>query len=101
MAKLSAILKNERRKKIVKKYKERRSLLLKIANSPEASWEEKMAARKKLSLLPKNANPIRIRNRCQKTGRPRGYFRFFGLSRIALREMALRGELPGVRKGSL
>ena len=53
------------------------------------------------SLLPKNSSPVRVRNRCQKTGRPRGYMRFFGLSRISMRELALKGHLPGIRKGSL
>ena len=60
-----------------------------------------MEARKKLDLLPKNSSPVRVRNRCQKTGRPRGYMRFFGLSRISMRDLALRGHLPGIRKGSL
>ena len=52
-------------------------------------------------MLPKNSSPVRLRNRCQKTGRPRGYMRFFGLSRISMRELALKGHLPGIRKGSL
>ena len=67
----------------------------------KSSFEEKMEARRKLDLLPKNSSPVRVRNRCQKTGRPRGYMRFFGLSRISMRDLALRGHLPGIRKGSL
>ena len=88
-----------------KKYRhlerEIRNELKDIANSSKTSFEEKMEARRKLDLLPKNSSPVRVRNRCQKTGRPRGYMRFFGLSRISMRELALKGHLPGIRKGSL
>ena len=72
-----------------------------ITSDPKKSFEEKMEARQQLALLPKNSSPIRVRNRCQKTGRPRGYMRFFGLSRISFRDLALRGHLPGIKKGSL
>ena len=86
---------------MVEKYSEIRNELKDIANSSKTSFEEKMEARRKLDLLPKNSSPVRVRNRCQKTGRPRGYMRFFGLSRISMRDLALRGHLPGIRKGSL
>jgi len=101
LAKKSAIARNKKRIRMVEKYSEIRSELKDIANSSKSSFEEKMEARRKLDLLPKNSSPVRVRNRCQKTGRPRGYMRFFGLSRISMRDLALRGHLPGIRKGSL
>lgn len=101
MAKKSAIARNNKRIRMVEKYSEIRNELKDIANSSKSSFEEKMEARRKLDLLPKNSSPVRVRNRCQKTGRPRGYMRFFGLSRISMRDLALRGHLPGIRKGSL
>ena len=100
MAKKSAIA-SKKRIRMVEKYSEIRNELKDIANSSKTSFEEKMEARRKLDLLPKNSSPVRVRNRCQKTGRPRGYMRFFGLSRISMRDLALRGHLPGIRKGSL
>ncbi|NCG35822.1 MAG: 30S ribosomal protein S14 [Dehalococcoidales bacterium] len=101
MAKKSAIARNNKRMRIVSKYMDLRTELKSIANDSKVSFEDKMEARKKLALLPKNSSPVRVRNRCQKTGRPRGYMRFFGLSRISMRELALKGHLPGIRKGSL
>ena len=101
MAKKSAIARNKKRIRMVEKYSEIRNELKDIANSSKSSFEEKIEARRKLDLLPKNSSPVRVRNRCQKTGRPRGYMRFFGLSRISMRDLALRGHLPGIRKGSL
>ena len=101
MAKKSAIARNNKRIRMVEKYSEIRNELKNIANSSESTFEEKIEARKKLALLPKNSSPVRVRNRCQKTGRPRGYIGFFGLSRISMRDLALRGHLPGIRKGSL
>lgn len=101
MAKKSAIARNNKRMRMVSKYMDIRLELKSIANDSKISFEDKMEARKKLALLPKNSSPVRIRNRCQKTGRPRGYMRFFGLSRISMRELALKGHLPGIRKGSL
>ena len=101
MAKKSAIARNKKRIRMVEKYSEIRNELKDKANSSKSSFEEKMEARRKLDLLPKNSSPVRVRNRCQKTGRPRGYMRFFGLSRISMRDLALRGHLPGIRKGSL
>lgn len=101
MAKKSAIARNNKRIRMVEKYSTVRNELKDIANSSKSTFEEKMEARRKLDLLPKNSSPVRVRNRCQKTGRPRGYMRFFGLSRISMRDLALRGHLPGIRKGSL
>ncbi|MBI62797.1 MAG: 30S ribosomal protein S14 [Chloroflexi bacterium] len=101
MAKKSSIARNNKRIRLVKKYQENRNNLKNITNDPKKSFEEKMEARKQLALLPKNSSPVRVRNRCQKTGRPRAYMRFFGLSRISFRDLALRGHLPGIKKGSL
>ena len=101
MAKKSAIARNNKRMRMLNKYMDIRTELKGIANDPKTSFEEKMEARQKLAMLPKNSSPVRLRNRCQKTGRPRGYMRFFGLSRISMRELALKGHLPGIRKGSL
>ena len=83
------------------KFLDKRNELRAISLNSNLSLEERMTARRKLFSLPKNSAPSRLRNRCAITGRPRGYIRFFGLSRIAFREMALNGELPGIRKGSL
>ena len=101
MAKKSTIEKNERRKRTVQKYSVRRGKLKAAARDLSIPMEQRMTARQELALLPLDSNPIRIRNRCEITGRPRGYIRFFGLSRIAFRDLALNGQLPGVRKGSL
>ena len=100
MAKKSSIEKNERRKRMVAKYAEQRAELKSIAENLGRPMEERMQARQQLAMLPLNSSPNRVRNRCQITGRPRGYLRFFGLSRIAMRDLALKGQLPGVRKGN-
>lgn len=100
MAKKSAVEKNERRKRLVAKYAAERTELKAIAEDTSRSVEQRMEARQKLASLPLNSSPIRVRNRCEITGRPRGYLRFFGLSRIAVRDLALKGQLPGVRKGN-
>ena len=100
MAKISKIVKNEKRKKIVAQYAERRAELKKIINSPKSSIEQVDEAVMKLQKMPRDASPIRVRNRCSQTGRPRGYLRKFGISRIALRELALEGQIPGVIKSS-
>ena len=84
----------------VERYADRRRELKEIIRSPQHSEEDKDEAWLKLRKLPRDASPTRIRNRCTLTGRPRGYYRRFGLSRIALRERALLGELPGVTKAS-
>lgn len=100
MAKKSKLQKNRRRAELVARYAEKRAALVAVMKDPEATSDEKRDAMAKLRRLPRDSSPVRGRNRCQMTGRPRGYIRKFGLSRIAFREMALKGELPGVRKSS-
>jgi small subunit ribosomal protein S14 len=100
MAKLSLINRDEKRRELVKKYAKKREALLAIINNTKASDDDRFAARLKLQQLPRNANPTRLRNRCAITGRPRGYFRKFGLGRNKLRELAMRGEVPGIVKAS-
>lgn len=100
MAKKSMIAKNERRKKLSAKYSARRKALTAIVKDPESSFEEKQEAYAKLRRMPRDSSGTRVRNRCFLSGRPRGYVRKFGLSRIALRDLALRGDLPGVTKAS-
>lgn len=100
MAKKSAILKNQRRARLVKKYAGRRERLKAIANDEKRPQEERFMAQLKLAELPRNSSPVRVRNRCEITGRPRGYHRKFKMSRIALRELAASGKLPGVVKSS-
>lgn len=100
MAKTSKIAKNNKRAVIVERYAERRAELLKIIKDPEASYADKREAYARIAKMPRDASATRYRNRCNVSGRSRGYFRKFGLSRIAVREMAHRGELPGIRKAS-
>jgi small subunit ribosomal protein S14 len=100
MAKKSKINRNEKRKAIVAKYAARRSKLKAIIKSPNTTDAERERATTALRKLPRDSSPTRVRNRCALTGRPRGYYRKFGLSRIAVRELALVGELPGVTKAS-
>jgi len=100
MAKTSKIAKNLKRQKLVAKYADRRAVLVKVLKDPSASLEEKYAAQKAIAKMPRDASACRIKNRCFLTGRPRAYYRKFGLSRIALREEALKGNLPGVIKAS-
>jgi len=100
MAKLSLINRDEKRRVLVKKYAKKRAALTDIINNTKVSDEDRYAARLKLQQLPRNANPTRLRNRCALTGRPRGYFRKFGLGRNKLREYAMRGEIPGIVKAS-
>ena len=100
MAKKSKIAKNEQRKEIVARYAERRAELKKIIKNPNTPDEERLEAQFELNRQPRDAAPVRIRNRDAADGRPRGYLRKFGLSRVRVREMAHRGELPGVRKSS-
>ncbi|SFI88010.1 30S ribosomal protein S14 [Nitrosomonas sp. Nm34] len=100
MAKKSLINRNLKRQATVKKYANvRQSLLVILANS-QASFEEKDEARKKLQNLPRNSSFTRLRNRCELTGRPRGYYRKFGLGRNKLRELAMSGQIPGMIKAS-
>ena len=100
MAKTSKIAKNNKRKELVERYADRRAELIKVIKDPEASNDEKRDAYAKIAKMPRDASATRYRNRCNVSGRPRAYFRQFGLSRIALRDMAHRGELPGIRKAS-
>ncbi len=100
MAKLALKLRNDKRKKMVEKFKARRASLLEVLQDPRASDEAKEAARDKLQKLPRDASPVRLRNRCALTGRPRGVYRKFGLGRNKLRDLALKGEVPGVIKAS-
>ncbi len=100
MAKKGKIESNEKRKRLVKKYARKRAELLAIARDRSRPIEERFEAQMKLAKLPRNSAPVRVRNRCELTGRPRGYYRKFRLSRIALRELANRGLLPGVTKAS-
>ena len=100
MAKLSSINKNERRKKLVKKYAGKYAKLKAIADDESLEESERLIARLKLAEIPRNANPTRVRNRCATTGRPRGYYRKFGLCRIELRDLANHGLIPGVTKSS-
>ena len=100
MAKESLKAKELKRERMVAKYAAKRAALKKIINSGSEYTEEKEAAVKALQQLPPNSNPIRKHNRCKLTGRPKGYMRHFGLSRINFREMALAGQIPGVKKAS-
>jgi small subunit ribosomal protein S14 len=100
MAKLALINREEKRAKTVAKYAAKRAELLAVINNVNLSDEERMDARLKLQQLPRNASPSRQRNRCSLTGRPRGVFRKFGLCRNKLREVAMRGEVPGMTKAS-
>jgi small subunit ribosomal protein S14 len=100
MAKLALKNREAKRAKMVAKYAVKRTELLAIINDARLSDDERMAARMKLQQLPRNASPSRQRNRCALTGRPRGVFRKFGLCRNKLREIAMRGEVPGMTKAS-
>lgn len=100
MAKKSKIVKNQRRAELVEFYAEQRAELIKVIKDPEASYADKREAYQQIAKMPRDASATRYRNRCGVTGRPRGYFRKFGMSRNALRELAHNGELPGVRKAS-
>jgi small subunit ribosomal protein S14 len=100
MAKISKVVKNERRKAKVALYRERRAEAKRIINDPKSTPEQVDAAVIRLQKMPRDASPVRVRNRCSQTGRPRGYLRKFGISRVALRELALEGQIPGVVKSS-
>lgn len=100
MAKLALINRDKKRREMVKKFAAKREQLLAIINSASSSDEERYAARLKFQQLPRNSSPVRLRNRCSLTGRPRGVYRKFGLARTKVREFAMRGEIPGVIKAS-
>jgi small subunit ribosomal protein S14 len=100
MAKVCMIERDKKRKKMVKKYAAKRAALKAVIKNKELPGEERFQAMLNLAELPRNGAKIRMRNRCAITGRPRGYFRKLNMSRIALRDLASRGELPGVVKSS-
>jgi small subunit ribosomal protein S14 len=100
MAKLSVKLRDKYRRQTVAKFKAKRAALFEIIHNAKAADEDRDAARAKLQRLPRDASPVRLRNRCALTGRPRGVYRKFGLGRSKLRELALHGEVPGVIKAS-
>lgn len=100
MAKLALINREKKRVNLVKKFANKRARLKSIIDDQSKSEEKRYEARLKLQELPRNSAPTRQRNRCALTGRPRGTFRKFGLGRIKVREMAMRGEIPGLMKAS-
>ena len=100
MAKKSAINKQKRREKLVRRYAARREELKRKSRDMSASAEDRQAAREALAKLPRNSSPVRLRTRCIVSGRPRAVYRKFMLSRIAFRELALNGQLPGIMKAS-
>ena len=100
MSKLSLKQREDKREKLVAKYAKKYAELKAIADDAKRSDEERYGARLQLQQLPRNANPTRLRNRCELTGRPRGTFRTFGLGRSKIRELAFKGDIPGVTKAS-
>ena len=100
MAKKSKIVKNDRRRAIVARYAQRRAELKEIIRSPSSTGEQREAAQKELARQPRDASAVRLRNRDAIDGRPRGYLRKFGVSRVRVRQLAHNGQLPGVRKAS-
>ena len=100
MAKLALINREQKRRRTVKKFAVKRSELMALIGNPKLSPEERYEARMNLQKLPRDASPVRLRNRCALTGRARGVFRKFGLARGKLRDIAMRGEIPGVIKAS-
>ena len=100
MAKQSMIQRDLKRAKIAEKYAAKRAAIKAIIENPETSFEDMMEAQVKLQKLPRNSSPSRQRNRCQLSGRPRGFYRKFGLSKTQFREAAMRGDIPGLKKAS-
>ncbi len=100
MAKKSAVENNQRKQRLVKKFSARRKRLLDVADNEKLTMEERFEARIKLAALPRNGALVRVRNRCEVTGRPRGYYRKMKMSRIALRELGNQGLIPGLVKSS-
>lgn len=100
MAKVGSVNRNNHRKALVKKFAGKRARLAAIANDENLPMDERFAARLKLAALPRNSAPNRVRNRCEVTGRPRGFYRKLKMSRIALRELASAGVIPGMTKSS-
>jgi len=100
MAKKSVVNRQIKREKLVRRYAAKRAELKRLSNDMSLSPEERMEAREKLAALPRNSSPVRLRTRCIVSGRPRAVYRKFMLSRIAFRELALKGQLPGIHKAS-
>jgi len=100
MAKMAVINREQKRRVLVAKFAAKRALLNATISDTKLSDEDRAAARLKLQALPRNSSPVRLRNRCALTGRPRGTYTKFGLGRIKLREFAMRGEIPGIVKAS-
>ena len=100
MAKTSAVERNKKRVRMTERFAERRKTLKAVVGDRDLNPEERFAAQLKLAELPRNSSKVRIRNRCELTGRPRAYYRKFGLSRIALRALSSEGQIPGVTKSS-
>jgi len=100
MSKIALTNRDQKRRKTVKKFAAKRAELMAIINNQKMSPEDRYEARLKLQKLQRNASPVRLRNRCALTGRPRGVYRKFGLGRSKLRDIAMRGEIPGVIKAS-
>jgi small subunit ribosomal protein S14 len=100
MAKKSVVNRDLKRRETVKKFAAKRKALIAIVEDQKVSEDDRMAARLKLQALPRNASPVRLRNRCALTGRPRGVYSKFGLGRSKLRDIAMRGEVPGMTKAS-
>ncbi|MEO1225933.1 MAG: 30S ribosomal protein S14 [Pseudomonadota bacterium] len=100
MAKMSAVERNKKRQRLVTRYAAKRAALKAIADDKSVSAEDRFNAYQKLSKLPRNASPTRLHNRCEVTGRPKAYYRRFKVSRIALRELASSGQIPGMVKSS-
>ena len=100
MAKLALVNRDDKRRKMVEKYASKRESLLAIINDQGLTEEERFSARLKFQALPRNSSPVRLRNRCSLTGRPRGVYRKFGLGRSKLRDFVMRGEVPGMTKAS-
>ena len=100
MAKLSQVLRDQKREKLIAKHAAKRAELRKRLKDPNVPYAEKLEIQAKFAKLPRNSCPTRLNRRCKISGRSKGYYRKFGISRIALRDLALRGQLPGVRKSS-
>jgi small subunit ribosomal protein S14 len=100
MAKKSKVVRNDQRRAIVARYAERRAELKRIIRSPASTYEQRLDAQRALARQPRDASPVRLRNRDAVDGRPRGHLRKFGLSRVRVRELAHGGQLPGIRKAS-
>jgi small subunit ribosomal protein S14 len=100
MAKKSKVVKNDQRRAMVARYAERRAELKRIIQSPASTYEQRLDAQRAIARQPRDASPVRLRNRDAVDGRPRGHLRKFGLSRVRVRELAHGGQLPGIRKAS-